>query len=40
MKNVCENCGECCLETEMILSQQDIDLIVKKHPNRITRFRV
>lgn len=37
MKNVCENCGECCLETEMILSRQDIDLIVRKHPNRINK---
>ena len=29
MRSLCENCGKCCLETEMILSQQDIDLIIK-----------
>ena len=28
MENKCEGCGRCCLETEMILSQQDIDLII------------
>ena len=28
MKNKCENCGKCCCETEMILSSQDIDLIL------------
>ena len=32
MKNQCESCGKCCLETEMILSQQDIDLIIEKLP--------
>ncbi|NVM35896.1 MAG: YkgJ family cysteine cluster protein [Candidatus Lokiarchaeota archaeon] len=29
MKNKCENCGKCCLETEMILSSEDIELINK-----------
>ncbi len=29
MKNKCENCGECCLRTEMILSNKDVDRIVK-----------
>ncbi len=29
MDNNCENCGECCLETEMILSSKDIELIMK-----------
>jgi Fe-S-cluster containining protein len=37
MENICENCGECCLETEMILSQQDINLIVEKYPNGIRK---
>ena len=37
LKNICENCGECCLETEMILSQQDIDIIVKSYPNKIKK---
>jgi Fe-S-cluster containining protein len=26
--NPCEDCGECCLNTEMILSENDIDLII------------
>jgi Fe-S-cluster containining protein len=29
MKNKCENCGECCLRTEMILSKNDINRIMK-----------
>ncbi len=29
MKNKCENCGECCLRTEMILSNKDVERIVK-----------
>jgi Fe-S-cluster containining protein len=37
MESRCENCGECCLETEMILSQQDLDLIVKEYPNYISK---
>lgn len=28
MKNKCENCGKCCLETEMIVSNKDIENIV------------
>jgi Fe-S-cluster containining protein len=32
MRSLCENCGKCCLETEMILSQQDIELIKNCHP--------
>ena len=35
MENICEDCGKCCLETEMLLSQQDIDLIIKSHPKKI-----
>ncbi|MFX0021166.1 MAG: YkgJ family cysteine cluster protein [Candidatus Hermodarchaeota archaeon] len=35
MSKVCENCGECCLETEMILSLQDINLIIKSYPDEI-----
>ncbi|MHA1192967.1 MAG: YkgJ family cysteine cluster protein [Promethearchaeota archaeon] len=28
MTNVCFDCGKCCLETEMILSQEDIKRII------------
>lgn len=35
MENKCENCGKCCLETEMILSRQDIELIKNRYPNNI-----
>ena len=28
MKKECENCGNCCLETDMALSEQDIELIL------------
>ncbi|MFX0076648.1 MAG: YkgJ family cysteine cluster protein [Candidatus Hermodarchaeota archaeon] len=34
MRNKCENCGKCCLETEMILSQQDVDLIINNISNK------
>lgn len=37
MVNKCENCGECCIRTEMILSQQDVDLIIKNFPKKIKR---
>ncbi|MFX1326628.1 MAG: YkgJ family cysteine cluster protein [Promethearchaeota archaeon] len=37
MKNRCENCGKCCLETEMILSEKDIELIKNTYPNKITK---
>lgn len=37
MKNKCENCGKCCLETEMILSQQDIEIIINCLPNNIRK---
>lgn len=29
MTNVCLDCGKCCLETEMILSQEDVKRIIK-----------
>ncbi|MHA1916018.1 MAG: YkgJ family cysteine cluster protein [Promethearchaeota archaeon] len=29
MSNKCEDCGKCCLETEMILSRSDIEIITK-----------
>jgi Fe-S-cluster containining protein len=29
MRNICEDCGKCCLETEMILSRRDINIIEK-----------
>jgi Fe-S-cluster containining protein len=32
MKNKCENCGECCLKTEMILSNSDTESIMKNSP--------
>ncbi|MHA2390676.1 MAG: YkgJ family cysteine cluster protein [Promethearchaeota archaeon] len=35
MRNKCENCGACCIKTEMILSQQDIDVIVQRFPKRL-----
>lgn len=37
MENKCENCGNCCIRTEMILSQYDIDLIVQNYPKNIKR---
>lgn len=35
MENKCENCGKCCLETKMTISQQDIELIKTNYPNNI-----
>ena len=35
MKNRCENCGRCCVDTEMILSQQDIKLIKSSLSSKI-----
>ena len=35
MKNRCKDCGKCCLDTEMILSQNDIKLIMQFHRNII-----
>ena len=37
MRNRCENCGECCLETEMILSIEDIELIKNNFQDRIRK---
>jgi len=37
MKNKCENCGECCLETEMILSKSDINRIIKNSPKSLIK---
>ncbi len=37
MRNKCENCGKCCLETEMILSPQDIKIIINSLPNNIRK---
>ena len=34
MKSNCENCGKCCLDTEMILSQQEVDLIINRLLNK------
>jgi Fe-S-cluster containining protein len=35
MSDNCKNCGKCCLDTEMVLSRKDVDLIIKKYPNHI-----
>lgn len=35
MTNKCENCGKCCLETEMILSKQDLNLILNNASNNL-----
>ena len=35
MKNKCENCGKCCLETEMLLSFEDVELIKKNYIDNI-----
>ena len=37
MDNKCESCGECCIRTEMILSQQDIDVIIHNFPKKLKR---
>jgi Fe-S-cluster containining protein len=37
MKNKCENCGECCLRTEMTLSNKDVDRIVKISNHNLKR---
>lgn len=37
MKNKCENCGECCLRTEMLLSISDIKRITKRYPNKLEK---
>ncbi|MFX1280195.1 MAG: YkgJ family cysteine cluster protein [Promethearchaeota archaeon] len=31
MKNKCKDCGNCCLDTEMILSRKDIDIIITNY---------
>ena len=35
MKNKCVDCGNCCRETEMILSGQEIDLIKNRNPKNL-----
>ncbi|MFW9827971.1 MAG: YkgJ family cysteine cluster protein [Candidatus Thorarchaeota archaeon] len=37
MINICENCGKCCIETEMLLSIQDIDLLVNNSVYQLDR---
>ncbi|MFX1477637.1 MAG: YkgJ family cysteine cluster protein [Promethearchaeota archaeon] len=37
MKEKCENCGQCCIRTEMILSKQDIKRIKKNAPKNLVR---
>ena len=31
--NKCNDCGKCCLETEMLLSKEDVNLILKRSAN-------
>ncbi|MBY9002845.1 MAG: YkgJ family cysteine cluster protein [Candidatus Lokiarchaeota archaeon] len=35
MTNVCLDCGKCCLETEMILSQEDVKRIINNFEGEI-----
>jgi len=35
MKNICKDCGKCCIETEMLLSSNDIALIKKDKPKHL-----
>ncbi len=37
MENRCDYCGKCCINTEMILSQQDIEKIIKFYPKKIKK---
>ena len=34
MKDICKDCGKCCIETEMFLSSNDIDRIKKNNPQQ------
>ena len=38
MKNKCIDCGNCCRETEMILSKQDIENIIKSQRNSLNEI--
>ena len=38
MKNKCIDCGNCCRETEMILSAQDVARIKSKYPKNLRRI--
>jgi len=35
MNNKCQDCGKCCLETEMPLSERDIELIIANSLNNL-----
>ena len=37
MNERCKNCGLCCLETEMALSEKDIERIMKNYPPEIKK---
>ncbi len=37
METGCQDCGECCLITEMILSKEDIKRIIKSSPNNLKK---
>ncbi|MHA2127225.1 MAG: YkgJ family cysteine cluster protein [Promethearchaeota archaeon] len=39
MLNKCDDCGKCCLGTEMVLSNKDIDLITKTSLDNISRHQ-
>ncbi|MHA1485598.1 MAG: YkgJ family cysteine cluster protein [Promethearchaeota archaeon] len=35
MKNICKDCGKCCIDTEMLLSSKDIVRIEKNNPKHL-----
>ncbi|MBY8979591.1 MAG: YkgJ family cysteine cluster protein [Candidatus Lokiarchaeota archaeon] len=35
MKDICKDCGKCCIETEMLLSSKDIARIKKNNPKHL-----
>lgn len=35
MSDKCKSCGKCCLKTEMILSQEDVELILKHYNSKL-----
>lgn len=37
MKTKCENCGKCCLSTQMILSMNDIDRIIENSSRNLKK---
>jgi len=37
MNNKCEDCGNCCIETEMLISENDIDQITSNSQNNLNK---